>query len=58
MIGGRHQEPKEHESMWHVSAHVLCLCALCARRRVEKHWRLIGWGQIQKGLKMDMPEKQ
>lgn len=24
-------------------------------RRVEKHWRLIGWGQIQKGLKMDMP---
>ena len=24
-------------------------------RRVEKHWRLIGWGQIQKGLRMDMP---
>lgn len=24
-------------------------------RRVEKHWRLIGWGQIQKGMKMDMP---
>eukprot|EP00798_Chlamydomonas_sp_ICE-L_P016798 gene16798-23076_t len=24
-------------------------------RRVEKHWRLIGWGTIQKGLKMDMP---
>jgi len=24
-------------------------------RRVEKHWRLIGWGQIQKGLKMDLP---
>jgi translation initiation factor 2 subunit 3 len=23
-------------------------------RRVEKHWRLIGWGQIQKGLKMDL----
>ena len=21
-------------------------------RRVEKHWRLIGWGQIQSGLKM------
>lgn len=20
-------------------------------RRVEKHWRLIGWGQIQKGLR-------
>jgi translation initiation factor 2 subunit 3 len=19
-------------------------------RRVDKHWRLIGWGQIQKGL--------
>lgn len=26
-------------------------------RRVEKHWRLIGWGQIQKGLKMDMPPR-
>lgn len=26
-------------------------------RRVEKHWRLIGWGQIQKGLKMDMPTR-
>lgn len=24
-------------------------------RRVEKHWRLIGWGQIQKGAKMDLP---
>mmetsp|Transcript_32788 Transcript_32788/g.59416 ORF Transcript_32788/g.59416 Transcript_32788/m.59416 type:complete len:465 (-) Transcript_32788:630-2024(-) len=24
-------------------------------RRVEKHWRLIGWGQIQKGLRMDLP---
>ena len=23
-------------------------------RRVEKHWRLIGWGQIQKGLKMEL----
>ena len=22
-------------------------------RRVDKHWRLIGWGQIQKGLKME-----
>ena len=21
-------------------------------RRVEKHWRLIGWGQIQTGLKL------
>ncbi|MEW5307205.1 MAG: hypothetical protein WDW36_009613 [Sanguina aurantia] len=26
-------------------------------RRVEKHWRLIGWGQIQKGLKMDLPAR-
>lgn len=26
-------------------------------RRVEKHWRLIGWGQIQKGLKMDLPPR-
>lgn len=26
-------------------------------RRVEKHWRLIGWGQIQNGLKMDLPER-
>ena len=26
-------------------------------RRVEKHWRLIGWGQIQKGLKMDLPSR-
>ena len=24
-------------------------------RRVDKHWRLIGWGQIQKGLKMNLP---
>lgn len=24
-------------------------------RRVEKHWRLIGWGTIQKGLNMEMP---
>ena len=24
-------------------------------RRVEKHWRLIGWGQIQAGLVLDMP---
>lgn len=23
-------------------------------RRVDKHWRLIGWGQIQKGLKMEL----
>ena len=23
-------------------------------RRVEKHWRLIGWGQIQKGLVLDL----
>jgi len=23
-------------------------------RRVDKHWRLIGWGQIQKGYPMDM----
>lgn len=26
-------------------------------RRVEKHWRLIGWGQIQKGLKMELPPR-
>ena len=26
-------------------------------RRVEKHWRLIGWGQIQKGLKLNLPSK-
>lgn len=24
-------------------------------RRIDKHWRLIGWGQIQKGLRMDLP---
>ena len=24
-------------------------------RRVEKHWRLIGWGQIQQGLRMELP---
>ena len=23
---------------------------LALSRRVDKHWRLIGWGQIQKGL--------
>ena len=27
-------------------------------RRVEKHWRLIGWGQIQKGLSISMPGRQ
>lgn len=27
-------------------------------RRVEKHWRLIGWGQIQKGGKADVQEMQ
>lgn len=26
-------------------------------RRVDKHWRLIGWGQIQKGQKMDLPKR-
>eukprot|EP01025_Chloroclados_australasicus_P040719 TRINITY_DN4267_c0_g1_i1.p1 TRINITY_DN4267_c0_g1~~TRINITY_DN4267_c0_g1_i1.p1 ORF type:complete len:477 (+),score=59.67 TRINITY_DN4267_c0_g1_i1:188-1618(+) len=26
-------------------------------RRIEKHWRLIGWGQIQKGLTMDIPQR-
>ncbi|KAK8921100.1 hypothetical protein KSP39_PZI020323 [Platanthera zijinensis] len=25
-------------------------------RRVEKHWRLIGWGQIQAGLTLQVPE--
>ncbi|CAA6671846.1 unnamed protein product [Spirodela intermedia] len=24
-------------------------------RRVEKHWRLIGWGQIQAGVTLDVP---
>eukprot|EP00244_Chara_vulgaris_P006520 TRINITY_DN2469_c0_g1_i1.p1 TRINITY_DN2469_c0_g1~~TRINITY_DN2469_c0_g1_i1.p1 ORF type:complete len:466 (-),score=95.61 TRINITY_DN2469_c0_g1_i1:397-1794(-) len=24
-------------------------------RRVEKHWRLIGWGQIQAGVRLDVP---
>ncbi len=26
-------------------------------RRVDKHWRLIGWGQIQQGLKMTLPKR-
>jgi len=25
-------------------------------RRVDKHWRLIGWGQIQKGIAMQLPD--
>lgn len=25
-------------------------------RRVEKHWRLIGWGQIQAGMMLDVPK--
>ncbi|KAJ0035100.1 hypothetical protein Pint_24500 [Pistacia integerrima] len=25
-------------------------------RRVEKHWRLIGWGQIQAGTTLDVPD--
>ncbi|CAI5470444.1 unnamed protein product [Closterium sp. NIES-64] len=28
---------------------------LALSRRVEKHWRLIGWGQIQAGVKLDVP---
>ena len=24
-------------------------------RRVDKHWRLIGWGQIQNGVPLDLP---
>nr|GMD80611.1 eukaryotic translation initiation factor 2 subunit gamma-like [Ipomoea batatas] len=24
-------------------------------RRIEKHWRLIGWGQIQAGITLDVP---
>lgn len=24
-------------------------------RRVEKHWRLIGWGQIQAGTTIEVP---
>lgn len=28
---------------------------LALSRRVEKHWRLIGWGQIQAGIKLDIP---
>lgn len=24
-------------------------------RRIEKHWRLIGWGQIQAGKTLDVP---
>lgn len=24
-------------------------------RRVEKHWRLIGWGPIQAGITLDVP---
>ena len=26
-------------------------------RRVEKHWRLIGWGQINAGTKLNLPER-
>jgi translation initiation factor 2 gamma subunit (eIF-2gamma) len=25
-------------------------------RRVDKHWRLIGWGEIRKGVKITMNE--
>lgn len=27
-------------------------------RRVEKHWRLIGWGSICAGAKLDLPERK
>lgn len=27
-------------------------------RRVEKHWRLIGWGQIQNGTPLDLPGRE
>lgn len=26
-------------------------------RRVDKHWRLIGWGQIQNGVPLQLPDK-
>ena len=25
-------------------------------RRIDKHWRLIGWGEIKRGIKIDMDE--
>ncbi|CAD6254430.1 unnamed protein product [Miscanthus lutarioriparius] len=28
---------------------------LALRRRIEKHWRLIGWGTIQAGITLDVP---
>lgn len=27
---------------------------LALSRRVEKHWRLIGWGKIQSGVKLPL----
>ena len=27
-------------------------------RRVEKHWRLIGWGSICAGVKLDLPARK
>ena len=26
-------------------------------RRVEKHWRLIGWGEIRRGMKVDIVDE-
>ena len=28
---------------------------LALSRRIEKHWRLIGWGTIQAGITLDVP---
>ena len=25
-------------------------------RRVDKHWRLIGWGEIRRGVKIDIAD--
>ena len=27
-------------------------------RRVEKHWRLIGWGEIRKGVAIETPGRE
>ena len=48
----------------HDLAKILLTTAVCTQegekialsRRVDKHWRLIGWGQIRRGTKVDITD--
>lgn len=61
----RHPPPPPSPQVKHDLAKLQLTSPVCTKegekialsRRVEKHWRLIGWGQIQRGLQMDIPPR-